>query len=85
MLAVEQGRAVNWPDDASEAVIADEAAAPAAAGKRRRGAAQGVAARDQPDDLAAPAGAEYVHPARAARGHPGRNGPGGHPPLSILP
>jgi hypothetical protein len=40
--------------------MADEAAAPAAAGKRRRGAAQGLAARDKPDGLAAPAGAEYV-------------------------
>src|SRR3954452_9422556 len=35
--------------------------------------------------MAAGAGPEHLHLARAARRDPGRDGVGGHPPLSILP
>jgi len=69
-----RSRTIDWPDDDPKAVITETAVAPVAAGRERRGAAQAVAARDQSDGLAAPAGAEYVHSARAARRPPSCDG-----------
>src|SRR5271154_3346687 len=44
-----------------------------------------VCAWHQPDGVAARAGALGLHPARAARRVPGRDGLGRHTPLSVLP
>ena len=56
----------------------------AACGGGRYRAAQGVAAWDQPDDMATAVGTEQLHAGGVARHHPGRDGLGELSPLPVL-
>jgi Plasmid pRiA4b ORF-3-like protein len=77
-------RVVVWPDEApAEAGPATREPRAGHLGWRPARADQGLAAGRQPDGVAARAGAGRLHPARVVWRVSGRDGVGGHPPLSI--